>query len=202
MLMDRVNQWLVWLRRMKYSRGFGIQSPWAYRFVRYVINEHYPYYAYGDMHDMLQDISALSRKLSRLYFRIANYRQPDCIIDYSSPCAAYDAMMQRGCRKTFIRHYDDNTTHDEIEAHLSGKKIEMLRMSLEGSYKSFFDEVVSYAGNMCIFILEGISRSPETRLFWKQVVEDARCDVTFDLYYCGIIFFDKKMFKTNYIINF
>jgi hypothetical protein len=75
-------------------------------------------------------------------------------------------------------------------------------MSLEGSYKSFFDEVVSYAGNMCIFILEGISRSSDTRLFWKQVVEDARCDVTFDLYYCGIIFFDKKMFKTNYIINF
>ena len=200
--MDRVNQWLVWLRRMKYSRGFGIQSPWAYRFVRYVINEHYPYYAYEEMRDMLDSLGSVRSKLCRLFFRIANYRQPDLIIDYMSPNIAYDALMQRGCKKSSIYHFDESTTQDELETVLSGRKIEMLRMSLEGSYSSFFEQVVNYAGNMCIFVLEGICATPETQSFWKQVVNDVRCNVTFDLYYCGIVFFDKKLFKTNYIINF
>ena len=200
--MDRVNQWLVWLRRMRYSRGFGIQSPWAYRFVRYVINEHYPYYAYDEMRDLLDSLGSVRSKLCRLFFRIANYRQPDLIIDYMSPNNAYDVLMQRGCKKSSIYHFDESTTQDELETVLSGRKIEMLRMSLEGSYSSFFEQVVNYAGNMCIFVLEGICATPETRSFWKQVVNDVRCNVTFDLYYCGIVFFDKKLFKTNYIINF
>ena len=40
----KVQRYLHWLRRIKYCRGFGVQSPSAYRFIRYVINEHYPYY--------------------------------------------------------------------------------------------------------------------------------------------------------------
>ena len=41
-----IKRFIVWLRRVRYSRGFGVQSPWAYRFIRYVVNEHYPYYKY------------------------------------------------------------------------------------------------------------------------------------------------------------
>ena len=37
---------IVWLRRAHRSKGFGVQSPWAYRFIRYVVNEPYPYYKY------------------------------------------------------------------------------------------------------------------------------------------------------------
>ena len=43
--MTRLKQWLVWLSRIHRCRGFGIQSPTDYAFVRYVVNEHWPYYA-------------------------------------------------------------------------------------------------------------------------------------------------------------
>ena len=46
MLRDTINHWQVWLRRIHRSGGFGIQSPKDYAFVRYVVNEHWPYYAY------------------------------------------------------------------------------------------------------------------------------------------------------------
>ena len=39
----------VWLSRINHCRGFGVQSPSAYAFIRYVVNEHYPYYAYEDL---------------------------------------------------------------------------------------------------------------------------------------------------------
>ena len=47
--MNPIKRYIIWLRRMSYSRGFGVQSPSAYRFIRYVISEHYPYYAYADL---------------------------------------------------------------------------------------------------------------------------------------------------------
>ena len=43
---DRLAYLWVWLRRIGNCRGFGIQSPADYAFVRYVVNEHWPYYQY------------------------------------------------------------------------------------------------------------------------------------------------------------
>ena len=48
-----------------------MQSPWAYRFIRYVINEHYPYYSYEDLRLRWFRIDVLSRKMAELLFRIA-----------------------------------------------------------------------------------------------------------------------------------
>jgi hypothetical protein len=53
--------------------GFGIQSPKDYAFVRYVINEKWPYYAYERLG---KNDDWRTRKLGRLYMRLANWRQP------------------------------------------------------------------------------------------------------------------------------
>ena len=53
-----------------------------------------------------------------------------------------------------------------------------------------------------MMVVEDIHKKQETKEFWKSVVNDERTGVTFDLYYCGIIFFDKKRYKENYIVNF
>ena len=63
-----IRRWLVWLSRIHRVWGFGIQSPTDYAFVRYVVNEHWPYYAYEE----LTDKDWLTEKLGRLYFRLAN----------------------------------------------------------------------------------------------------------------------------------
>lgn len=192
----------IWLRRITHCRGFGIQSPWAYRFVRYVVNEHYPYYAYAELKELLDRTEPVQRKLSRLYFRIANYRQADHVIDYMSPCSAYDIIMKRGCRKTAICHLESGCVKQQIADILDDGEIDMLRMSLKGNYESFYDLAVQYAGSSSLFILEGIYSTADALSFWQRVVNDVRCSVTFDLYYCGVVFFNKKLFKTNYIINF
>ena len=124
---------VTWLSRITHCRGFGVQSPSAYRFIRYVVNEHYPYYAYADLREKFPYIGSTDEKLCRLYFRIANYQQP----------------------MTFIN---------------IGKS-------------------------------EGIKSSHAAREIWKSMMNDSRTGVTFDLYYCGILFFDKRI-KQNYIVNF
>ena len=38
--------------------------------------------------------------------------------------------------------------------------------------------------------------------WWKNVINDVRTGVTFDLYELGIVFFNKKRIKENRIVNF
>lgn len=191
--MYRLKRMLVWMRRMRHSRGFGVQSPYDYRFVRYVVNEHWPYYAYDDLKRHVPDIDRRTRKLCRLYFRIANWRQPHTIIDYRPETDAYRRYMQAGCRKATITRQPSPTAQQPTE---------LVRMSLTGDYEQFYETVASHADNRSLLIVERIKRDKETKTFWQHIQQDDRTGVTFDLYYCGIVFFNKQRYKQNYVVNF
>lgn len=196
--MSQIGSLLVWLRRSRHSRGFGVQSPWAYRFIRYVVNEHYPYYAYDDLSRLYEGYPKQIQKLCRLYFRIANFWQAEQALDYSAASEndvirLYDTFMKRGCNKLEVvpvRHAADFSS------------VRLMRLSVEGDYRQVFEKAVSLANASTMIIVEQIKRDKESRTFWKSIVDDPRCISTFDLYYCGIIFFDKKRYKENYVVNF
>lgn len=67
MIPQRVKRLSVWLRRAHHSRGFGVQSPSAYSFVRYVINEHYPYYSYDLLAAQFKDVDSLTLKKRKAF---------------------------------------------------------------------------------------------------------------------------------------
>ena len=196
--MSQIGSLLVWLRRSRHSRGFGVQSPWAYRFIRYVVNEHYPYYAYDDLSRLYEGYPKQIQKLCRLYFRIANFWQAEQALDYSAASETdiirlYGTFMKRGCNKLEVvpvRHTGDFSS------------VRLMRLSVEGDYRQVFEKAVSLATASTMIIVEQIKRDKESRMFWKSIVDDPRCISTFDLYYCGIIFFDKKRYKENYVVNF
>ena len=196
--MSQIGSLLVWLRRSRHSRGFGVQSPWAYRFIRYVVNEHYPYYAYDDLSRLYEGYPKQIQKLCRLYFRIANFWQAEQALDYSAASETdvirlYGTFMKRGCNKLEVvpvRHAGDFSC------------VRLMRLSVEGDYRQVFEKAVSLANASTMIIVEQIKRDKESRTFWKSIVDDPRCISTFDLYYCGIIFFDKKRYKENYVVNF
>lgn len=60
--------------RVGKSKGFGIQSPWAYNFVKDVITEQLPYYAYEEME---KKFSGEELKRKKLYFRVRNFIKKD-----------------------------------------------------------------------------------------------------------------------------
>ena len=96
--------------RCKYCRGFGVQSPSAYSFIRYVINEHYPYYAYSELEERYEMPGRLQHKLGRLLFRLANYWQPEKCYSIES---LYFPYINAGCHKSVICNlydlYDSST---------------------------------------------------------------------------------------------
>ena len=93
--------WL-WLCRIGHCRGFGIQSPWAYRFVRYVVNEHDAYYAYARLKEECP-ADRYTTKMGCLLFRLANYWQPETIAGLTDePFAVWRAYGQAGCAKSKV----------------------------------------------------------------------------------------------------
>lgn len=172
--MNQLKRCLVWLSRIHRCRGFGIQSPTDYSFVRYVVNEHWPYYAY----EQFRDDDWLTRKLGYLYFRLANYVQPQIML-----ADRYQHYWHAGCQKTDFAPIMN--------------KVELARIDIndfEG-----FERLIERCTQRSIVVVEGIWRNWG---YWHQIEMDERTSITFDLYYCGIVFFDKNRFKHNYKINF
>lgn len=142
-----------YISRVGKSRGFGIQSPWAYRFVTEVIGERWPYYAYEEIDRRYH--TKRERKYQKLLLRISN--------------SVYPASME------LMDVYN-------VEKELS--------------------PAVEKATNKGVIIIEGINDSEGAKELWTWVKEDDRIGVTFDCYYFGICFLDRKIYKQHYKLNF
>ena len=174
--MNPLKRWLVWLSRIHKCQGFGIQSPTDFDFVRTVVNEHSPYYAY----DEIEATDWLQRHLGQLYLRIANWRQPTTILTNG-----YQRWLQAGCRSAHIlSDLDDETLQ---LAHIEIEQCAQL------------EQLYTHCQQESVIIVEGIHRDWNA---WHAIEKDVRVGTTFDLYYCGIVFFDVQRYKHHYRINF
>ena len=171
--MNRLKGFLVWLSRIGHCRGFGIQSPTDYWLVRYVINEHWPYYQYDKL-GLTDDW--LARKVGRLCFRLANWRQPSKAIS-----ADYRDYITAGCKQ--CRLTDDTET------------VEMAVVSDEQQLQCLLPK----CSERSLLVLDKLYKH---RTLWNNIVKGSQATVVFDLYYCGIMLFDRKRTKKHYTINF
>ena len=191
--LDDIRRIMVWVARSPHSRGFGVQSPWAYRFVRYVINEHYPYYAYGRLASEF-GLSGNVRRLFELYFRISNFLRPQLVADCGTRSDAFSGYVAAGCNRARVVACAGVIPDGMPPA-------DMARFSPSPHLRGHYAALAEKAGPQSLFIIEGIGHNAAARRLWREVKADPRTGVTFDLYYCGIVFFDKKRFKQNYIIK-
>lgn len=182
-----------WIHRMGYSRGFGVQSPSAYSFIRYVLTEHYPYYAYDELKMRFKSFDHATKKKGRLYFRLANYAQASHWFDYHSAEQPYAVYVHEGCRKTVFHAIDGKTIPHTFR---------IARLSMTEDYQAVYEALCKVATDDSILILEGINDNKDTKAFWKRVQESQKATRTYDLFLCGIIVFDTSKHKHHYIVNF
>lgn len=89
--MGRIKRYRTALSRHHRSRGFGIHSPFAFNFVRYVLREKNPYYSYELLEALRQAViddlrggkrhkRVISFKDLKMLFRIANHFNPSCML--------------------------------------------------------------------------------------------------------------------------
>ncbi len=67
--------WLSRILRAPRTRGFGVQSPTDYHFIRHVVSQEIPYYAYSQLEGYTTHLSKREVEILRFYLRLANYVQ-------------------------------------------------------------------------------------------------------------------------------
>lgn len=67
-----------YLSRVGKARGFGIQSPWAYRFVTEIVGERCPYYYYETIEQMYKNRK--ERKFQKFIYRLRNFVYPQSLL--------------------------------------------------------------------------------------------------------------------------
>lgn len=192
----KVQRYLHWLRRIKYCRGFGVQSPSAYRFIRYVINEHYPYYAYDELRKELPRLDSLTRKRMELYFRVANFRQASLWLDFCERNDVIATYVGRGCHATQVCRITD------LQQITADDRIEVLRICPSAGCEALLEAALQKTDDHTLFIIEDIGYNDTAKRMWQKLLESDLTSVSYDLYYLGIAFFDRKRYKANYVVNF
>lgn len=194
MLLERIKLILLWLRRISYCRGFGIQSPSAYRFVRYVINEHYPYYAYDEFHKTHKGLSITEQKKMKFLFRLSNFAQSKHWFIYSDNTTYIENAIKTGCSKTSIldlEHLKEAAANDE-------KAVVLLDASKDNTA---LEELIAKLPLDSIIVMDNIYQTKANKMVWNRLSTIKGISVTFDLYHYGIAFIDKRI-PTQYKINF
>ena len=184
-------RWVVWLTRMHRCLGFGIQSPKDYAFVRYVINEKWPYYAYERLG---KNDDWRTRKLGRLYMRLANWRQPTAM-----ERDRYEEYWKAGCRSLT----PDPSPKGEGSEMSGGegrglRTVELARVDIDDDWETV-EQLLRRCDERSVVVVEDIWRDWQR---WHDIEQDERVGTTYDLYYCGIVLFDKQRYGHHYKVNF
>ena len=166
------------LPRLPQTFGFGVQSPSAYYFIKYVINEKCPYYSFDLLNKTFFDIPIKEIKLYQLYFRLANYLQPHSWIDLTSHSDISSKFVTAGKKQINYQFISDVSEIHSFDIALVDEIDELQIKKLIGSAKKD-----------SLLIIEHIYTSKEKKSFWKRFIQDNRVSVTFDLYECGLVFF-------------
>ena len=215
-----------WIRRKRNSMGYGVQSPSDFHFVRHVLREKLPYYAYSALEDMVANHDAQAPcypiAIHKLLFRLANHVHPDTIIEVGGGASIFAMAMacplaqctlitseaehvstlrslQATQPKVEVKNGDEIAVFSQFLR--CQQSIGILHVGHTPHYRELVDAALPYASNHTLFIIEGIRESKEKRNWWESLQESPSTGISYDLNSVGLLFFDRTRHKSAYWIN-
>lgn len=198
----------IWCRRIRHSAGFGVQSPTDFFLITSVMYEKSPYYAYQTLSQEHFDplLPHYRTKVNRLLFRMVNYTQPHNLLEVGRDNGAafkYMCTAKRDMQTCSIKSHEQQITIRQLQEKLDEwKSLDCLHIGHTLYYKAIYEKAVPHMNPGSWMIVGGIHATKNREAWWKQLQQDERTAITYDLYDIGFVFFDKKRYKENYIVNF
>lgn len=196
----------IWLSRFRYRCGYGVHSPFAFSLITDVIYEKMPYYAY-DLLKVEQKKRIITQgwekgipRINRLLFRLVNKVQPATIIEVGKPSAA--SLYLQSAKPSAGYLFASDLSELFLDA---DTPVDFLYLN-DYRNPALLEEVFNICSRRTtpnsLFVVHGICYSKAMKNLWKQLQNDERVGITFDLYDAGLLFFDTTKIKQHYIVNF
>ena len=198
-----------WCRRFRYRKGYGVHSPSDFFLITSVVYEDLPYYAYGKLKKSAST-SALPHyreKVNRLLFRLVNYFRPSSLLEVgegNGDAIRYMKEARASMLSVGLKGLDKEETLRSLKKELEKKKrIDFLHIAFTPYYKEVLELAFPYLHEASCVVIGGIYASEERKRWWKGLADDdERVRISFDFYDIGLLLFEDKRFKQNYIVNF
>ena len=217
------------LSRFRYRCGYGVHSPFAFSLITDVIYEKMPYYAYDLLkaeqkkritttiasvkivrftaaavtapYTTHSSRSAIvNTAINRLLFRLVNKVQPATIIEVGQPSAA--SLYLQSAKPSAGYLFASDLSELFLDA---DTPVDFLYLN-DYRNPALLEEVFNICSRRTtpnsLFVVHGICYSKAMKNLWKQLQNDERVGITFDLYDAGLLFFDTTKIKQHYIVNF
>lgn len=197
-----------WCRRFRHRCGYGVHSPSDFFLITSVIYEKSPYYAYDELKAFPSSrrLPHYREKVDKLLFRLVNYFRPATLVEIGEGNG--DAIRyMRAARKSMVsvslKGLDKEETLRNLQQELvKMEQVDFLHIAHTPYYKEVFELVFPYLNERSCVVVGSIYESKERENWWKQLLVDDRVRLMFDLYDIGLMFFDSKRYKQNFIVNF
>lgn len=197
-----------WCRRFRYRCGYGVHSPSDFFLITSVMYESLPYYAYERLKTSsgTKSLPHYREKVNKLLFRLVNHFRPASLIEIgegNGDAIRYMKEARTSMTSISLKGLDREDTLRQLkEAWKKQGKIDFLHIAFTPYYIEVFEEAYPYLHDESCVVIGDIYASPEKEQWWKQLIADERVRISFDLYDIGLLLFEKKRFKQNYIVNF
>lgn len=218
---------LVWMSRIRYRRGYGVHSPFAYSFFRDIIFETLPFYAF-DYLDKNCDSSPYKRKTLHVFYRIVNLVSPALLLDIKSPSSSPACYMAGVFKKTRpmillddeekgksfksaltrlslnAEFYQGNIIKNILEISEKSGKFDFVhigQIESKGQLSEILEVLANCMSEKGVIVVDAINKSDVAEI-WHRLADNQNATVAFDLYDIGILFFDKKLNKEYYKVNY
>lgn len=197
-----------WCRRFRHRCGYGVHSPSDFFLITSVIYEKLPYYAYDRLKASAgsRSLPHYREKVNRLLFRLVNYYRPEVLLEVgkgNGDAFRYMKEARTSMEAIRVEGADWEETARQLKKELAGiKRIDFLHIAHTPYYNEVFEMLLPYLHEGSSVVVGDIYASKERKAWWKELTNDERVRLTFDLYDIGLMLFDKKRYKQNFIVNF
>ncbi len=201
-LHEYVHHTYVWVKRFRHRRGWSVQSPFAFRFIKEVLfaNPKHPAYATLAHIRRAHGINSWAR-YDRLLLRLAAFAQPKTAVIFGQNAAVVSQYVKAGHSSAEVFDETEDIGHMLTQmAHLS--HIDYAYIDADQHAAAFAEAAIRKAHAGSVIIIRHINRTPYMKQLWQCLEEDPRTVVTFDLYYLGIVLFRQGLSKEAHKVCF
>ena len=184
----------MFLRRWLNTRGYGVQSPFAFNFLHDVIRQKIPYYAYGELRKSRRPDEINTVQEDEMLFRIANFAQTKSII-MPAEWKGSSRYLSAGCTTAQIEFYTNDNVAQTIE------RQDPLGIVCYNQPQNFLETeqlLLSKTDEQTICIIKNLLLAPE---IWNIILQDDKVSVLFDIRNWGILFINTKLTHGRYYIT-
>lgn len=211
---------------MRNSLGYGVQSPSDFYFVKHVLREELPYYAYASLENMLKSYGNIlpnySVATNKLLFRLANYMHHDTIVEVGAGLSVFAMAMACQLSRSIAITSSvqcvsamQNLLHDYsyVEVAIGDEKriffdvitqlksVGLLHVAHTLHYRAVVETAIRYADDRTLIVIEGIRDNKEKYDWWRGLKESQLTGISYDLGAIGLLFFNRLRHKDAYWIN-